>query len=486
MVRTGILILVASLATAQSGTFTATGSMSLPRVGHTATLLQNGKVLICGGASVQSSKGTVWASAELYDPGTGTFTGTGGMTTPRWFHTATLLPDGRVLITGGTASSNANGSSVLRSAELYDPATGAFSAAGNMTTERMWHAATLLNNGRVLIAGGLGIFIGINNNLSSAELYDPATGIFSLTGRMSIERYGPTAALLPNGEVLIAGGLGYEDGPIHDVELYNPDTGAFSRAGATFVDATGRSVGPAIMSVLPSGKVLVTLNLYDSPTVGAQLYDSSKMTFEATGSLSAQTSFISTLLSTGTVLAAGHAVSAASSSAEVYDPAGGGFSITGDLITPRTGHTATLIADGTVLFSGGVPSYIASSALTSAELYHPVKVAPPPFLYSLAGTSQGAILHAGTNRVVSAGDPAAAGEALEIYGSGLLDGSVIPPQVAIGGRMAEVLFFGDAPGYSGLKQINVRVPAGVAPGPAVPVRLTYIGRSSNEVTIGAQ
>jgi hypothetical protein len=210
-----------------------------------------------------------------------------------------------------------------------------------------------------------------------------------------------------------------------------------------------------------------------------------------------------TLLLDGTVLIAGRgwfgsgngeSFYSTVNSAELYDPVTGRFSNTGNMATDRDwgGHTATLLNDGRVLIAGGQivqppPSYV-PVALSSAEIYHPGVLVPAPVLLSLSGDGrgQGAILHAGTHQLVSASNPAVAGEALEIYGIGLVDRSVIPPQVAIGGRMAEVLFFGKAPGFAGLNQVNVRVPSGVALGDSVPVRLNYIGRPSNEVTIGVQ
>src|SRR5208282_5972097 len=149
--------------------FVLTGSLNNARYYHTATLLNNGMVLMAGGVG----SGGYVARAELYNPATGTFTPTGSLNIPRAWHTATLLNNGTVLMAGGYGSSGP-----LTSAELYHPATGSSTATGSLNTARFNHTATLLNNGTVLMAGGAD---SAGNFSSSAELYDPNSGAFTLT-----------------------------------------------------------------------------------------------------------------------------------------------------------------------------------------------------------------------------------------------------------------------------------------------------------------
>jgi N-acetylneuraminic acid mutarotase len=315
--------------------------MTTGRAAHTATLLPDGKVLVAGGMDNGNSS----ASTEVFDPATQQFKPAVNMSVARSGHTATLLANGKILIAGGY-----NGT-YLATAELYDPATNTFTPARGMTAGRSGHVATLLPNGKVLLAGGVGTGWTF---LSSAEIYDPATNTFAATGDMLAERESHTATLLANGKVLIAGGhRGRRPSlTIHSsTEVYDPATGRFTAAaGMTRIRHKHEAV------LLADGRVLILGGSDErdgQPAyTSAEIYDPVANNFRATGSMNApryKLQGTAVLLSDGKVLVAGGA-----SRAEVFDPSRNTFSYAGgDLETPRLFATATRLRDGQVLILGG-------------------------------------------------------------------------------------------------------------------------------------
>ena len=357
-----VLLLVAA-ANTQAQSWSFTGSMHQTRVYPTATLLQNGQVLIVGGYH----RGLIVAVAELYNPATGTFTTTGSLNTARYGQSATLLNTGKVLIAGGASG--------VASTELYDPSTGTFSVSASQSCA-CGAEPTLLANGMVLFSGG---FNG-STAIATAELYNPSTRTFSSTGSLNVARAGPSSTLLPNGKVLVAGGVYYTGTPPYNLvphflasaELYDPSTGTFTLTGSLH---TARSSNTA--TVLGNGNVLIAAGQNNGPNAGylasAELYNPSTGKFTVTGSLNTpRILHTAHLLASGEVLivAGNHFGSLAST--ELYNPSTGTFSNAASLNTSRQGHASALLPNGQVLAAGGYESGVGTylGYLASAEVFH--------------------------------------------------------------------------------------------------------------------
>jgi hypothetical protein len=322
--------------------FKTTGSMGTGRSSHTATLLNDGKVLVAGG---YSSAGGL-SAAEVFDPSSEIFTPTGSMQSGRFGQSATLLSPqvangGKVLMAGGNTAT----------AELYDPSNGTFTPTGSMATLRSFQTSTQLRDGRVLVTGGRDVE---DNPVASAELYDPAIGTFTLIGSMATARYGHTATLLDDGTVLVTGGMGVTGQPLVTAEQFDTSNGTFRSVGSM---GTARDFHAA--TLLASGKVLVT----GGGSATAELFDPVNLTFEPTGNMGMSHS-AATLLNDGTVLVTG----GGSASAELYDPAQSTFTPTGSLGTARIAYTQTLLKSGQVLVTGGSDTSGNVSEYT-AEIY---------------------------------------------------------------------------------------------------------------------
>jgi N-acetylneuraminic acid mutarotase len=349
----------------EHGQFTPLGSAGASL--ETATRLADGRVLLAGGVACASSGSCPnTGEARLFDPATNTFSVVGPLAIARSELTATLLRDGSVLIAGGADET---------AVELFSPETGKFTSAASLSIGRHNPAAATLSDGRVLVTGGWGGGRGNVTTSASAELYDPAAKSFSPTGSMKTARSGGTATMLKDGRVLIAGGRGkYPNDGLASAELYDPSTGTFTETGS--MKAARQN---PIAVLLPDGRVLVFGGEVGViVTTLVEVYDPSTGTFGAAGTMpSALLGVSATLLADGRVLVAGGRAAAteddaltsnAIADAYIYDPATTTFIPAGSMTVPRNGHTATLLNDGRVLITGG---WNESGQLTSAELWQP-------------------------------------------------------------------------------------------------------------------
>jgi hypothetical protein len=357
-------------ASGASGSWSRAAGLITGREKHTATLLPDGSVLIAGGSD---GRGKALASAEVYNPATNRWTSVGSMVTARLDHTATLLPSGKVLVAGGQVGPDPFGS--LASAELYDPTTGVWSAAAPMIVSRARHTATLLGDGRVLVVGGLSLVVGAGGLFPSpptdAEIYDPTADRWSTTAPMECYRFDATATVLADGRVLVAGGQ-CGGATLNSTEIYDATADRWIIAAAMGARRSGHAAAP-----LPDGDVLVLGGTGEEPNslaislTSAEIYNPSTNLWVTVASMAAvHVKHSATTLGNGKVLTVGFS---GRSRPEVYDMANNTWANTGPLMD-RYHHTATRLRSGKVLIVGG----FALESLDSVLLYDPDGLAPGP------------------------------------------------------------------------------------------------------------
>lgn len=375
---------LASPAAAAGGEWAPAGTMATARYDHTATLLEDGSVLVAGGVAAGPLGTSPSSAVEVSGPTPGTWRAAAPMGVPRAKHTATRLDTrcgtrcGDVLAVGGWVAGSP--SSATAAVELYDADAGTWSLAAPLLTARFNHTATVLDDGRVLVAGGRGAFL-----TTTVEVYDPEAGTWAPTGSLNGAYYDHTATLLATGQVLVVGAASSGSA----AELYDPVSGSWFPTAAPAVQRFDHTA-----SLLADGSVLVagTAGGTDSSGDGqsAEVYDPARQAWAATGSLSTRRAFhTASVLDDGTVLVTGGSPSA---SAELYDSASGSWSQTGALVTNRRDHSATVLPDGQVLAAGGRAG---TTLLASAERYDPPAAAALPPVVSVGDVAvpEG---HAGT------------------------------------------------------------------------------------------
>jgi Kelch motif len=359
-------------ASIEQATCVPTGDLLAKRVRAQARLLSSGKVLVAGG--LDTATGHVLASAELYDPHTGTFSSAGLMSSPRSSFTMIEAGNGQVLAMGGYDDQGVPQSS----ADIYDPTSGAWSSAGNMTVARSSHSAVALADGRLLIVGGYSkigaltvsatTFLVNTAPLASAEIYDPESKTFSATGSMLVPRAGAGITRLLDGTVFVVAGLTSLSSPYYTgtSEIYSVE-GAHANTFTADATEPGGAVGAGWAVTLNSGEVLTTAPL-------AALFDPATHAFHATASEQLGTGAGGILLGDGNVfLGGGMLGGAASAQTELYVEASSAWEPSANLTLPRQGAAFARLDDGRVLLAGGCLSQACGSGvLASAEICNPV------------------------------------------------------------------------------------------------------------------
>jgi N-acetylneuraminic acid mutarotase len=331
-----------------------------------AAILPSGSVLVSGGETQSiSNPQDVTAAADLFDPTTNTWTSVAPMTTARAAHDATVLTDGSTLATGGF---NNDSGLVFASAERYGAQANIWTPTGAMANARYAHSASLLGNGMVVVAGGSNAIIGsctCTTFIAAAELYNPTTNIWTTTGSLATARYAHTATVLPNGNVLVAGGFGGTPNTLQNVgavlasaEIYSPTAGTWSPAAPMNIARSNHTA-----TLLPMGQVLVVGgSTGTSVTATAEIYDPTANTWTPVASLTtARQSQSAVLLPTGNVLVVGGYNGSYSAlfgvgTAELYDPTANTFTPAGSMVTVRQGFTLSGLPDGRTMLVGGLPN----------------------------------------------------------------------------------------------------------------------------------
>jgi hypothetical protein len=235
------------------------GTMNAPRSHATATVLQDGRVLVAGGGSEGSPSYASTATAEIYDPATGTWRTTASMASARAWHTATLLPDGDVLVTGGADTYHGTRGKVTASAEIYDPVAAAWHSAKSMSVARYHQAAAPLGDGRVLVAGGWALTSNSDRSLATAAIYDPVSDTWTATGAMAAGRASGSMVALPDGRALIVGGVDATYRVMDTAEIWDGASGHWQPTGPL----PAAVMDPAL-AVLDDGRAVVAGGALDA------------------------------------------------------------------------------------------------------------------------------------------------------------------------------------------------------------------------------